>query len=591
MFCRRPKRICFVVPLLIPITILSACARRRAPEVERLAVLPIENLTSDAQVNWRGRAAASVIVYDLAGAKDLYAQQVDSMSSAQAMQASRLLEGFFVQRNGQLAIHASVEDLGSNQTIGTFDVAGPIASGFLPLMNEIAKRLRPDARAFGTTSEDAFRAYGEALSGKNSEAVQQGFRDAMAADPGFAAAYIDDARFLEQTGNRDSAREVAQSGERARLDPIERADLEYVLASARGDALDRMKALEKLGAATPSNAEVFAELAQMRFAHRKFQDAVMQYRAATRLNPDPPEIWNEFGYTLAWSGDLSGAREALNQYQKLAPNDPNALDSQGEVSYMLGNFKAAVNYFEQAAAKNPGEFVKAAEAELMMGDLHAADAVFARSLGPGSHVLNAGREYPIGRWEFLTGRRGQAIARMQKVAADGTGDLPALALCQLAVWNLQLGNRTAAADFANQAAARAQSSQVRGVAGLCRYLASDGDSGSGSKMAQALALVFANRFREAIPLLQSLYADTNPSADAQVRTLLAWAYVEAGSISEAAKLIKVYPLPLSSGDPLFASLIFPQYLQVRATVLESEGKKDEAARERELYVKYAGATK
>ncbi len=97
----------------------------------------------------------------------------------------------------------------------------------------------------------------------------------------------------------------------------------------------------------------------------------MEYRVATQLDPEAPQTWNELGYALAWAKDLSGAREALGQYQRLAPENVNALDSQGEVSYMLGDFKAAAEYFEKAAARNPAELLKAAEARLMAGDLGA----------------------------------------------------------------------------------------------------------------------------------------------------------------------------------------------------------------------------
>jgi hypothetical protein len=71
-----------------------------------------------------------------------------------------------------------------------------------------------------------------------------------------------------------------------------------------------------------------------------------------------------------------------------------------------------------------------------------------------------------------------------------------------------------------------------------------------------------------------------------MRTLLAWAYVETGAIDQAAGLMDPYPLPLSSGEPLFASLIFPRYWSLRGTVLEHEGKIDEAKKSFELYSKY-----
>jgi tetratricopeptide (TPR) repeat protein len=316
----------------------------------------------------------------------------------------------------------------------------------------------------------------------------------------------------------------------------------------------------------------------------------MEYRAAAHLDPNALPIWNQLGYALAWAKDLSGAREALAQYQKLAPGDLNALDSQGEVSFFLGDFKSAAGYFEKAAARNPAELLKAAEARLMAGDLESADALFLKHLGPGAK-LQKSAGYQMAQWEFLTGRRKAGLARMEKLTPELEGDLQSLGLSQLAIWKLEIGDSKAAAELANQAVMRAQSPQVRGIGGVCRYIAS-GTAGSGvssgSKTADAYALLFAKKFGDALPLLQSIYSETNPSADGQVRTLLAWAYVETGAMDKAAKLLDTYPLPLSSGEPLFASLMFPRYLFLRGAVLQHEGKRDEANKSYGLYSKYGG---
>jgi tetratricopeptide (TPR) repeat protein len=572
--------------LFLLIATSDGCTRPQAASVERLGVMPIENLSSDGQLDWRSRAAAAVVVYDLAGAKNIFATQVDSLSAAQSMQASRLLEGYFFERNGRIGIRATLEDLDRRKAAESFEIDGPASGGFLPLANELARRLSPDVRIFGTRNEKAFQFYGEALAARDSQAVERALEEATNTDSGFTAGYVDQARLLAQRGDRQRAQQVVQTGERARVDPIDRADLEYVGATASGDATERMKALESLTAVTPADANIFRELGEMRFARRQFKQAAMEYRAAAHLDPGELQTWNELGYALAWAKDLSGAREALAQYQKLAPEDANALDSQGEVSYMLGDFKSAEEYFEGSAAKNPAEFVKAAEARLMTGDLQGADALLLKHLGPG-----VSGQIQMPQWEFLTGRRKAAVDRMEKLATKLEGDLQSVALSQLAIWKLEEGDSKAAAELANQAAAVAQSPQVRGISGVCRYITSASAVSSGSKMADALALLLAKKFREALPLLQAVYAETNPSADAQVRTLLAWAYVETGAIDKAAPLIDAYPLPLSSGEPLFASLIFPRYLFVRGAVLEREGKRDEAGKSQELYSKYAGTTK
>ena len=82
--------------------------------------MAIENLTSDAQLNWPSRAADAVVVYDLAGAQNIFARQVDSISAAQSMRVSRVLEGYFFERNGRIGIRATLEDLGRARAVESF---------------------------------------------------------------------------------------------------------------------------------------------------------------------------------------------------------------------------------------------------------------------------------------------------------------------------------------------------------------------------------------------------------------------------------------------------------------------------------------
>jgi len=195
----------------------------------------------------------------------------------------------------------------------------------------------------------------------------------------------------------------------------------------------------------------------------------------------------------------------------------------------------------------------------------------------------------LAQWEFLTGRRKKAIEAMEKLLPQLDGDGQSLALSQLAIWKLQTGDARAAIDFANQAVAHAQTPQARGMAAVSRFIASGSGSPSGSTLVDAYALLFAQKYREALPLLQKAYQETNPSADGQIRVLLAWARVETGGFAEAGKLLEMCPLPLSSGEQMFASLSFPRYFALRAAVLEKQGKPDEAKKNHDLYLKYAGA--
>jgi tetratricopeptide (TPR) repeat protein len=547
--------------------------------------MPIENLTGDSHLDWASRGAAAVVVYDLAGAKQISAREVNSLSDAQSMQASRLLEGYFFERNGRAGIRAMLEDLTKTKTLESWDIDGDASAGLLPLVNQLAGKLSSDARAFGTSNASAFQLYGAALGAKDPNGAEQALQQATAADPGFAAAYLEQAKLLNETGDRELARHVTEAAERARLDSIDRADLEYDTANASGDAGGRMKALEALAAVTPAHADVFQQLGEIKFARRQFPQSVMEYRAAAQLDPEESRIWNELGYALAWNKDLKGASEALDRYQRVAPTDINAVDSQGEVHYMLGDFEAASSYFGKAGATIPADVVKEAEARLMLGDRKGADVLFVKHLDS-----RASAPFEMAQWEYLTGRKSAGMSRMEKLAAGLSGDPKSVALSQLAIWTLQQGDKKAAAKLVDQAAGGARSPQVRGIVSITGTVVA-GNANSDSKMVNGFALMLANKAGEALPLLEELYRETNPSADGQVRTLLAWAYVETGAVEKAASLVDVYPLPLSSGDPLFASLTFPRFLAVRAAVLEREGKAEEAKKARALYSMYAGTTK
>ncbi len=591
----------FYRPLRLPLLLtafltlgLVACARRDAGPVERLAILPLENLSADSSLDWTGRAVSTALVYDLAGASNVYAQPVESLAVAESIRASRILQGYFVARNGRLEFRVTLFDPRKTTTVASFALDGPLGAGPLPLVNQLAKRLNPAARSFSTSNAAAFEDYGAAMSKSDVAGGLRGFESARAKDPGFAAAAMASGRLLLESGDRDQARQVLGTAMNAHSDPIDQARLEYLATTVGNDSAARVTALERLARLTPADSQVVRELADQLSVQKKFPDAVRNYETVTRLDPEDAQAWNQLGYAYSYAQNLAGARRALEHYrQLLPPQEANPLDSLGEVSFYLGDYSGAEKYFLQAHEKNAAEFaggelIKAAQARLMLGDLPAADAIFNRYLGLLQHSQGALAGYQQAQWEFLTGRRKAAVDRLEKLVPALQGEGQALALCQLSIWKLETGDSKAAAQLAAQAVPSARSPRLRNLSAVCRFLAAMPAPSSGSRVADAYALLFERKFAEAVPLLEGVYRETNPAADSQVRTLLAWAYVESGRAKDAQQLLDRSPIPLSSGEPLFADLIFPRYLYLRGAVLQQEGKRVEAKQNYELFLKYAG---
>lgn len=537
------------------------------------------------------RGLRQVLESDLAGVPGLYAQAVDAFDGAYSMRATRVMEGYFVERNGRLEVHASVLDLASHSNVQTLTLGVPNG---IDAANQIAKRISPAARAAPVVTEAAFHQYGQAISANDASSVVQGLEAATKDDPRFALAYLEQAKILLAAGQRDQALRAVQAASMSQPDTVDRAQLDYLAAVARGNTGDREKALASLAKSTPSDPKVYKELAELESAQRIFTDAVRSFEKAGALDPQDPEIWNQLGYMRAFAGDLNGARGALDRYQELVPpENANPLDSLGEVSFYLGDFAAAERYFLEADQKNREEFggadlLKAAQARLMTGDLAGGNDLFQKYAAFAESRDRGRAAYARTQWQFLTGQRNAAMNGLEKAAAGFSGDGQSLAFSQLSFWKMQAGDRAAAAELANQAGERAMTPATRSISAVCRVIAQPPANSSGSRLADAYALLFQKRFADAIPLLELLYRETSPHADGQIRTVLGWAYVESNRAEKARGLIAAYPIPLGSGEPLFASLVFPRYLFVRGIVLQQEGKRAEAKQAYELFLKYSG---
>lgn len=503
-------------------SLLVSCSRAgaRREAIERIAILPFENLTDSTDLDWISRLSAAILAYDLTGPRGIHPVRAESIINARLSRPSRTVDGYFESEHGVLAFHATVANR-------TFVVSAP-PDDVVAAMNRLAKEISPDARSLTGCNAASERLYGEVLEGRGS------FDSVAHSASGCAPLYLQwSEALLARADREDAARACTTALALPRLDAIDRAQFQFLCALANGDSAARLPALEKLAALLPSDPDLLRNVGELQLADRKFQAAADSLAAATRADPDDTAAWNELGYARAGNHDLRGAMQALQQYQKLLPADnPNGLDSLGEVSFFLGEFTAAEQYFLDANQKNANalggrELLKAAEARMMTGDLAGADRIFARQ----PRLTELDRAL----WEFITGRRKQAIARLQAVQRN-----PAVSL-QLEVWNAQTG-------------------------------AGPVPAGGNDSLSRAVTPLLSGQFREAVALLEPLYRATTPSEGGQIRTLLAWAYARSGQPQAAAKLLDLYPIPLASsgsGNAMLASLVFPRFVQLRGEFLHS----------------------
>ncbi len=464
-------RFCLAVAAFLCLT--PACSHQKLNPWRRVAVVRFENLSGDARLDWIGPALSESLMFQLTGTQ-INPAAASTLRGAISSGKSEIVQGYFSGSGARLHVRAVIEN---NVTHRTEKEASADGGNVIELADSIAHQIEPAARGPATHSLAALQAFSEAIvksdaaraphvapvveerptrevAGNDSPISAPGSRDfekAIAADPDFAPVYLAWVEVLMAHGDVQQARQVlVQAAQHSGSFPaIERERLALAGAVMSGDRAGNLSALEALTRLTPADPSVFRQIAEIDVAAHAYPKAVAEYGQALERDPDDIVLLNQLGYTQSYARDLQGATATLERYRALRPQEPNPFDSLGDVYYYLGHFKEAAGYYAQAYGKDPaflsgGELYKAAWANLMNGDAKSADDLFSKYIAAQQQQHDPLVVYRQAQWEFLTGHRKQALAKLADFAKTAQGGAADIAASQLAIWNLETGNPQAA---------------------------------------------------------------------------------------------------------------------------------------------------
>jgi tetratricopeptide (TPR) repeat protein len=391
--------------------------------VERVAVLPFENLSGDAALDWIAQAGPKIVADQLMGsATHTVPVQAGALRDAYASGATELVHGYIETRRQGPHFEFVVEDAQTHKILQT--VAGD--GDLLPALDRLAKQIDPAAHAFSSANPQAVAAW-----------ARGEYESAVSLDPDFGAAWLSWAQARAAAGGAQQAFDiVTRALQRTALrSPLDRAQLELVSATLRKDVPAQQRALADLTRLVPHDSALLRQLATQEMNARHFTEAVQTYQAVLREDPDDIESWNMLGYAQAFAGDPEAARKSFERYGSDPAHAANALDSQGEGAFLNGRFAEAEKSFLAAHAKNSGlvgggDLLKAAYARWLQGDLPGADKQFSQYLAVRAQQKDPLIPWRQAVWEYATGRPEPAIARLSAV----TGPAADLARTQVALW-------------------------------------------------------------------------------------------------------------------------------------------------------------
>lgn len=539
--------------LLITLT-LAGCGQKSQAVPSRYGVVRFENLSGDPSLEWTGRAAPELLSGTLSGKMDGPVIAASALTrvevafgdrpagapgissqriAAQLSGVTRLISGYVEKVASGVRVTAVEDDLTSGKRIRVVSV---LDSSPMKALTGLAHAFSTGAGPYQTKNEDVFRLYCVARESP-ADVARADLNEAIQKDPGFGPAWEALIQYETTRGDRAGAEQLIARAREQKLDPLTAARVDFEASVLGGDQKEKLAALKRVSALSPGDTVLTQSLAETEAAVGQFAESAAEWRKLREVLTTDPNVWNQLGYTQAWSGDYPGAVKTMEGYAKMRPEDPNPLDSLGDVHYLNRKFPEAAAAYGQVCSKFPnfqtgGDFYKAAWAKFMAGDKKGAEADFAefskvRAKSGNVTLISAD-------WLYRTGHPKEAVAELR--TAVSTENAPPAEKSawagQLAVWDLLQGDRALAAKdaegvgapttpgaflvrFVTMPSASVSEWQARGI----RMLPTPAAAGL-RQLAIAYALILDGKKMDAAPIFKTL-SESSPATDFTLRYIAA----------------------------------------------------------------------
>jgi tetratricopeptide (TPR) repeat protein/predicted Ser/Thr protein kinase len=318
-----------------------------------LAILPFQNASGDASLDWLGSSLSEMLRTDIGQSEGFRTVSPDRLhevlnalgvtDSAQIdpgtlsrvaglTDADMVLSGQYVKAGDKIQINAHLEDIKQQRTIplmvqaanenallGTVDQLAKAVQNGLSLAPSAMNQMRASAFRPSSKSVAALKNYSQGLTllrqGNSLEALKQ-FQAATTADPNFALAYSQMAQTYQQLGQDQKAQQYS------------------------GQAVD-------LSSNLPATEKYLIAAADAQIANN-YDRAVAAYGQLSRFLPDDSQVQFNLGQLYENHGDLANA---LQHYQRVLAADPKNLEgllAVGRVDIKSGNPQSSLDPLNRA---------------------------------------------------------------------------------------------------------------------------------------------------------------------------------------------------------------------------------------------------
>jgi tetratricopeptide (TPR) repeat protein len=469
-----------------------------------LAVVQIENLSSDQSLGWLDRGVAELLTTNLAQAKSLDVISTERMRGlinrrtkgqgtlppgeaqevAKEAQADLFLSGALLKMGSRLRLDLRVQETATGRVVFADKVEGNDAQAVFGMVDQatvgILNRLAPGEATAApnvasslTSNLAALQAYEQGLNYSDRMLVgeaEAAFRRATELDPQFAMAYAQLAGVVGFSGDLPAGRQAvaraAQLAERISLPRQQKLLIQGWQLALDGRFDETQQVLQTVVREFPREIQPRVLLGNLLSASEPAQ-AIPVFEEALRVDERQPWPYLMLAYGYGWQGDLTRALGALEHYAALVPpNDPNPFDTRGDVLAINERYDEALAQYRKNAQLNPSWATGSAE-KIALVYLQQKKYSLAEASAQAAYSRTGGDDRAevagiLGDIEVGRGRLEQAVGRYEEAARLYAKQHPLSAgapLLKAAHIHLAQGNPQAILELAGRHA-------VPGAAGL-----------------------------------------------------------------------------------------------------------------------------
>jgi eukaryotic-like serine/threonine-protein kinase len=605
-----------------------------------IAVIEIENFSQDPSLSWLGNGVVDLLTTDLAQTKNLdvisterirglisrRTKPGESLPPEQAQLVAKeagadlFVSGGFLKVGDGFRLDLRVQDTSTGKVLLADKVEGENPQAVFAMVDKATARIASGLAPAGgpvevsaavlTSNLEALHDYEQGITFDERFLYDQAvasFRRATQLDPQFAMAYY---RLADALTFGHSPRErqqvidqAAQLAQHLALPEQQKLLIQANQFSQYGRNEDAARLLETVVRQFPKEIQPRMDFGIQLVILGKYAESLPVYEEILRLDPKQPRALNFLAYSYAKVGDPPKALAAVDKYADfLPPNDPNPIDTRGDVYMLSSQFDAAIAEYKKNLVNSAFDFDRTARLKIALVYVVQGKFPLAETLARTQYEKLSGNDRAyfaslLGDIAVSQGAFDRAVpyfVEAAKLFAPTTPDLAEKQLWKAAEIYFEQQQPQAALAWASRQSGLG-AADIRGVAYLsmknqpaaekefatARAAASAvlGDFMAGQQIAtdRMLAAGFAGNWRDVISSFSQMPGDLQEYYAVQ----LGRAYAESGMAGQAQEQLRVARRNGldRSNDTVLAALDMLSYILAgyyQAKVDEQEGKKAEA---------------